>query len=77
MINNVRGQNQSVDIAASKNSFGDLIVDDTKIAGHFNLIFSNLGHYFGREFESAPIYKPGDESFNFSPMTGKDCYEIL
>ena len=31
-INNVRGQNQPVNIAALKNSFGDLIVDDKKPA---------------------------------------------
>ena len=59
-INNVRGQNQSVNIAALKNSFGDLIVDDKKIAEHFNLIFSSRGQYFGKESESAPIYKAGD-----------------
>ena len=75
-INNVRGQNQSVNIAAVKNSFGDLIVDDKKIAEHFNFI-SNLGQYFGREYESAPVFKAGDESFCFCPITEKDCYDIL
>ena len=59
-LNNVRGQNQSVNIAAQKNSFGDSIVDDKKIAEHFKLIFSNLCQLFGREYADAPIYKTGD-----------------
>ena len=74
-INNVRGQNQSVNIAALKNSIGDFIVDDKKIAEHFNLVFSNLGTYSGKEYEGAPIYKAGDELFSF--LIEKDCYDIL
>ena len=76
-INNVRGQNQSVNIAALKIFFGDLTVDDKKIAEHCNLIVSNLGQNFGREYESAPICKAGDELFSFCPITGKGCYDIL
>ena len=60
-----------------KNFYGDLIVDDKKIAEHFNFIFSNLGQYFGREYESAPIYKAGDESFSFCPITEKDCFDVV
>ena len=70
VINNVWGQNQSVNIAALS-FFVDLIVDDKKIEEHFNLIFSNLGQYFGRKYEGAPIYKDGDESFSFCPTTEK------
>ena len=76
-INNVRGQNQSGNIAVVKNSFEELIVDDKKIAELFNFIFSNLGKYFGREHESAPLFKAGDESFRFCPITEKGCYDIL
>ena len=54
-INNVRVQNQSVNIAALKISSGDSVDVDKKIAEHFNLIFSNLGESFGREYESAPL----------------------
>ena len=76
-INSVRGQNLPVNIAALKYSFGDLIVDHKKIAEHFNLIFSNLGQYFGGEYEGALIYKAGDESFSLCPIKEKDCYGIL
>ena len=55
---------------------GDLIVDDKKIAEHFNFIFSNLGQNFGREYENAHIYKAGDDSFSFCPITEIDCYDI-
>ena len=74
--NNERGQNQSVNIAALK-IFEDLIVDDKRIAKHFNLIFSNLGQNFGREYEDAPIFEAGDESFSFCPITEKNYYDIL
>ena len=50
-----------------KISFRDLIVKDKEIAESFNLIFSNIGHYFGGEYDSAPIYKAGNESFSFCP----------
>ena len=53
-----------------------MIVDDKKIAEHFNLIFSNTVHYFGREYESAPICKAGDESFSFCPLIAKMCYDF-
>ena len=76
-INNVGGRNQIVNVAALKKFFGDLIVDDKKIAEHFNLIFSNLGQYFGREYEIAPIFQAGDESFSFCSITENDCYDIL
>ena len=72
-INNVSSQYQSVNI--QENSFGDLIVDDKKIAEHFDII-SKLGQYFGREYESAPIYKAGDESFSFCAIIGND-YNFL
>ena len=43
-INSARGQNKkSVNLAAVRNSFGKMIVDDKEMADHFNLIFSNLG----------------------------------
>ena len=54
-----------------------MIVDDKKIAEHFNLIFLNLGQYFGRDNENAPIYKAGDESFSFCPIREKDWSDIL
>ena len=76
-INNVRGQNQSINTATLKHSFADLIVDDKKIAEHFNVIFSNLVQYFGREYEDSLIYKAGDESFSFCPITEKYCYDFL
>ena len=60
-----------------KISFGDLIVNDKEIAEPFNLILSNLGQFFGREYESAPIYKAGNESFSFCPTTANNCYDIL
>ena len=53
-----------------------MIVDDKKIAEHFNLIFSNLGQYSGSEYQSAPIYKAGDESFSFCPIIEK-WYDVL
>ena len=55
---------------------GDLIVEDKKIAEHFTVIFSNLGQCFGWEYENAPIFKAGDESFSFCPITEKG-FDIL
>ena len=74
-INNAKSKTQSVNISTVKSSFGDLIVDDKKIAEHFNLI-SNHGQFFDREYQRAPIYKAGDESFSVCPITEKD-YDIL
>ena len=52
-------------------------MDDKKIAEHFTLIFSKLGQNLGREYEGAPLYKAGDESFSFYyPITGKNCYDF-
>ena len=73
----MRGENQSVNIAAGINSSGDLIVDDKKLSEQFNLIFSNLGQSFCREFESAPIYKAHNESFSISRNTEKTSYDVL
>ena len=42
-INTALGQNiKSANLAAVRNSFGKMIVDDKEMADHFNLIFSNL-----------------------------------
>ena len=38
---------------------------------------SNLCQNFGREYEGAPIFKAGDESFSFCPIPEKDCYDFL
>ena len=77
-INNVRGQNKkSVNLAALRNSFGEMIVDDKKMANHFNLIFSNLGQYFGTINQEIPSFPPGDSSFDFSPITVKVCHDII
>ena len=77
-INTARGQNKkSVNLAAVRNSFGKMIVDDKEMADHFNLIFSNLGQYFGNINDEVPSFLPGDSSFSFSPITVKDCYDII
>ena len=77
-MKNARGQNKkSVHLAAVKNSFGHLIVDDKKMADHFNLIFSNLDQYFGNINKEVPFFPSGDSSFSFSPITVRDCYDII
>ena len=54
-----------------------MIVDDKEMADHFNLIFSNLGQYFGDINDKVPSFLRGDSSFSFSPVTVKDCYDII
>ena len=44
---------------------------------HFNLIFSNLGQYFGNINDEVPSFLPDDSSFSFSPITNKDCYDVI
>ena len=47
-INRTRGSKKTSNkTIAIKNSFGDLITDDNKIAEFFNYSFINLGNYFG------------------------------
>ena len=72
-INSARGQNKkSVNLAAVRNSFGKMIVDDKEMADRFNLIFSNLGQCFGNINDEIPSFLPGDSSFSSSPITVKD-----
>ena len=73
-----RGQNKkSVNLAAVRNSFGKKIVEDKEMVDQFNLIFSNLSQYFGNINDEVPSFLPGDSSFSFSPITVKDCYDII
>ena len=77
-IINARGQNKkSVNLAAVRNSIGELIVDDKEMANHFNLTFSNLGQNFGNINDEVSSFLPGDSSVSFSPITVKDCYDII
>ena len=49
-INRTRGSTKTSNkIIAIKNSFGDLITDDNKIAEFFNYSFINVGNYFGKK----------------------------
>ena len=73
-----RGQNKkSFNLAAVRNSFGKMIVEDKEMVDQFNLIFSNLSQYFGNNNDEVPSFLPGDSSFSFSPITVKDCYDII
>ena len=54
-----------------------MIVDDKEMADQFNLIFSNLDQYFGKINDEVPSFLPGDSSFSFSPITVKNCYDII
>ena len=48
-----------------------------EMVNHFNLIFWNLGQYFGNINDEVLSFLPGDSSFSFSPITVKDYYDII
>ena len=60
-----------------KNSFERLVVDNKENADHFNQVFSNLGHYFGKITEEGPSFIEGDSSFSFCTISEKDCYDVV
>ena len=78
-INHIRrSKPTSVEISCLKNSFGDLIVDDNAIANHLNLVFSNLGEYFGDKIVCPKIIlKEGNGDFSFHPISEKQCFDIF
>ena len=78
-INDVRKSwSISAEIPCLKNSFGDLIVDDNAIANHLNLVFSNLGEYFGNKNASSKInHAEGNGEFCFHPISEKQCFDIF
>ena len=78
-INHIRrSKPTSVEISCLKNSFGDLIVDGNAIANNLNLVFSNLGEYFGDKNVCPKInLKEGNGDFSFHPISEKQCFDIF
>ena len=77
-IISVRGSNRhSGNLTAVQHSFGKLIVDNKRIANHFNYVFSSLGYYFGQLLEEAPHSTAGNPCFRFWVVSEKDCFGIF
>ena len=73
-----RSKPTSVEISCLKNSFGDLIVDENAIANHLNIVFSNLGEYFGDKNVSPKMnMKECNGDFSFHPISEKQCFDIF
>ena len=68
-INQIRGSSKTSNkITAIRNSFGDMIIEDQKIAEFLNYSFVNLGNYKGEKLSLPKRDPPKREKFAFSEI---------
>ena len=77
-IKSVRGSNHhSGHLTTVRYSFGKMIVDNKRIAKHFNYVSSSLGYYFGKLLKEAPLFTAFNTSFCFWAVSEKECFDII